>query len=73
MQKVREFRKRAKECRESAASATNADLKRHYEELATVWDKLAKERLDFFVEHPDADVHGELEADESDGQNGASA
>jgi len=71
VQKVKEFRKRARECRESAARAPNAELKRHYEELAVVWEKLAKERLDFFVEHPEADLHGEAEADESNGTGAA--
>jgi Skp family chaperone for outer membrane proteins len=71
VQKVREFRRRAKECRESAAKATNAELKQHYEDIAAVWDKLAEERLEFFVEHPEADRHGEVDADKSDG-NGTS-
>lgn len=73
VQKVREFRQRAKECREFAAKASNADLKKHYEELATVWEKLAKERLAFFVEHPEADADGELAADKADGLNGTEA
>jgi hypothetical protein len=73
VQKVREFRKRARECRASAARAPNAELKTHYDELAVVWDKLAEERLAFFVEHPEADVHGEVDADGADGHGDASA
>ena len=59
MKKVREFRQRAKECRQAAAKASTPDVKAHYQNLAQVWDKLAQERLTFFVEHPDADNKGE--------------
>ena len=52
MDKVREFRQRARECR-IAAHRTRPDLKVHYENLAAIWDKLAEERLTFFVEDPD--------------------
>ncbi|MFL5238160.1 MAG: hypothetical protein ACJ8EL_11255 [Rhizomicrobium sp.] len=60
MEKVRQLRRRAKECRDQAAKAPNSDLKSHYEELANVWDKLAEERLTFFVEHPEADTQNEV-------------
>lgn len=60
MEKVRQLRRRATECREQAAKAPTPDLKAHYEELATVWDKLAEERLTFFVEHPEADTENEV-------------
>jgi hypothetical protein len=30
--------------------ATTPDLKSHYEQMGEVWDKLAEERLTFFVE-----------------------
>ena len=63
MQKVRDFRQRAKECRDLAARATSADLKTHYENMAHIWDKLAQERLTFFVEHPEQDTENEAAAD----------
>jgi hypothetical protein len=47
MNKVRQFRKRAKECRDSAASA-GPQIRAHYEEMAEVWDKLADQRVTFF-------------------------
>lgn len=65
VQKVREFRRRAKECRESAAKARTSELKQHYETLASVWDRLAKERLDFFVQHPESDIHSEVDGDKA--------
>jgi hypothetical protein len=51
MQKVREFRQRATECRVSAAHASNAEIRSRYEDMARIWEKLADERLDFFVQH----------------------
>lgn len=42
--------------------ASTSDLKMHFQEMATIWEKLAQERLDFFVEHPESDVHGEVES-----------
>jgi len=53
MDKVQEFRRRASECQELANKAPNDDLRGHYEGLAKVWDKLAEERLAFFVEDPE--------------------
>jgi hypothetical protein len=49
MKKVDEFRKRAAHCRELAQTAVSADLRRHYHQLADMWDRLADERLTFFV------------------------
>lgn len=63
MQKVREFRQRAKECRDLGARAVGDDLKKHYENMANIWDKLAQERLTFFVKHPEEDTEGEAAAD----------
>jgi hypothetical protein len=60
MEKVRQLRHRATQCREQAARAPTPDLKAHYEELAAVWDKLAEERLTFFVQHPEADTENEV-------------
>jgi hypothetical protein len=50
MKKVQQFRKRAAECRESANVAGTPELRAHYEQLALVWDKLAEERLTFFIQ-----------------------
>jgi hypothetical protein len=55
MKKVREFRWRAKECRQLGARASTSELRAHYEEMAEVWDKLAHERLTFFVDRCEAD------------------
>jgi hypothetical protein len=63
MHKVRELRQRAFECREMAVKATAPDVKAHYEEMARIWDKLAQERLTFFVIHPEHDTDGELAED----------
>ncbi len=59
MKKVREYRQRAKECRELSAGA-NVELRAHYDEMARVWDKLAEERLTFFVEHPEKEYEEEV-------------
>jgi len=61
MKKVRHYRQRAKECRHLSSVASTSELKMHFQDMATIWDKLAQERLDFFVEHPESDVHGEAE------------
>jgi hypothetical protein len=52
MEKVQEFRQRATECRVSAAKASTTELQGHLQEMAAIWDKLADERLTFFVKHP---------------------
>lgn len=49
MQKVQEYRKRAKECRDLALKGPTQELRDHYAALAEIWEKLAAERLDFFV------------------------
>ncbi len=48
MDKVKEFRGRAEECRKLGKIAP-PDLRQHYFELANMWDRLAEERLTFFV------------------------
>lgn len=50
MDKVRELRNRARECRVAAARASDHELRGHYEQLADVWEKLADERLAFFID-----------------------
>ena len=47
MEKVREYRRRAQDCRDAAAKAPT-NLKSHYLELAATWESLANERLKFF-------------------------
>jgi len=49
MDKVRELRERAGECRTLAVTAPTAEIREHYLQLANVWDQLADERLAFFV------------------------
>jgi hypothetical protein len=51
MDKVQQFRKRAVECRSLAMQGTTAEIKGHYQQLANMWDKLAEERLAFFISH----------------------
>ena len=65
MDRVRQFRKRAKECRNAAAKAA-PEIRAHYEEIAEVWEKLAEERLMYFVAPTEAESQSELaEADEA--------
>jgi len=49
MDKVHEFQKRARECRELAAKTGAESIRRQYDDLAEMWDRLARERLQFFV------------------------
>ena len=58
MDKVREFRRRAQECRQLAQEATTADIRGHYQNLARTWEKLADERKSFFVERFKKGVFG---------------
>jgi hypothetical protein len=50
MDKVKEFRDRAGECRTQAVTAQTEEIREHYLQLARVWDQLADERLAFFLE-----------------------
>lgn len=52
MDKVRELRARARECRVIAAKAANDLAREQFSRAAATWDKLADERLRFFVESP---------------------
>jgi hypothetical protein len=52
MEKVRQFRRRARECRVIAAKASTPELQGHFQEMAAIWEKLADERMTFFVEYP---------------------
>ena len=49
MQKVHEYRKRAAECRDLSRNAPTTESREHYRQLAEIWDRLADERLSFFV------------------------
>ena len=48
MDKVKDYRRRAEECRQLRAVAA-PELRQHYSELAVMWDRMADERLEFFV------------------------
>jgi hypothetical protein len=52
MDKVREYRKRATECRVAAARASTPDLQSHFQDMAAIWERLADERITFFVGQP---------------------
>jgi hypothetical protein len=56
MDKVQEYQRRAAECRSLAAMGSSAETGAHYEYLAVMWDKLAEERLAFFVTPPEVVV-----------------
>lgn len=56
MDKVKELRAHAVECRR-LANGSRPELREHYENLARVWDRLANERLTFFG--PDENVVGQ--------------
>lgn len=50
MKKVQEFRRRAVDCRAMAAKAPTLEVKDHYQSLAEIWDRLAQERVTFFID-----------------------
>jgi len=50
MRKVTEYEQHAAECRKMAAGMKNAQLKRQLEDMAEVWDRLARERRVGIVE-----------------------
>jgi hypothetical protein len=49
MDKVQQLRHRAGECRVKAHRALSPDIGAYYRQLAAVWEKLADERLAYFV------------------------
>jgi hypothetical protein len=51
MQKVSEYELNAAECRQKAAAATDLQLKKQLDEMAEVWDRLARERRQGIVEN----------------------
>jgi hypothetical protein len=48
MEKVEEYRRRAAECRDHSKHVS-PDIQGHYLDLAAMWDRLADERLTFFI------------------------
>jgi hypothetical protein len=51
MQKVSEYEQNAAECLQRAAQAKDLKLKKQLEEMAAVWDRLARERRRGVVEN----------------------
>jgi hypothetical protein len=51
MRKVLEYEKHAVECRQTAAQMKNPQLKKQLEDMADVWDRLARERRQGIVEN----------------------
>jgi hypothetical protein len=49
LKRVEEYRARAVECRKLAVSDLPPDLRLHYEAIADIWEKLANERVTFFM------------------------
>ena len=58
MEKVKEYHRRAEECRQ-LASMSPPELKPHYQELAVIWDRMAAERLTFFVPPEEVEADGQ--------------
>jgi Tfp pilus assembly protein PilO len=51
MQKVSEYEQNAAECRQKAVQTTDLQLKKQLEEMAEVWDRLARQRRRGVVEN----------------------
>ena len=51
MRKVLEYEKQAVECRQTATQMKNPRLKKQLEDMADVWDRLARERRQGVVEN----------------------
>ena len=51
VQKLSEYEQNAAECRQKAAESTDPQLKKQLEEMAEVWDRLARERRQGVVEN----------------------
>jgi signal transduction protein with GAF and PtsI domain len=50
MQKVLEYEQNAAECRQQAAQMTDPHLKKQLEDMADIWERLARERRQGIVE-----------------------
>ena len=51
MRKVFEYEKHAVECRQTATQMKNPQLRKQLEDMADVWDRLARERRQGIVEN----------------------
>jgi ATP-dependent RNA circularization protein (DNA/RNA ligase family) len=51
VQKLSEYEQNAAECRQKAAQSTDLQQKKQLEEMAEVWDRLARERRQGVVEN----------------------
>jgi hypothetical protein len=51
MQKLAEYEQNAAECRQKASQTTDPQLKKKLEEMAEVWDRLAREGRQGIVEN----------------------
>jgi hypothetical protein len=51
MRKVSEYERQAAECRKLAAQMKTPEQRRHLEDMADVWDRLARERRMGIVEN----------------------
>jgi len=51
MQKVSEYEQNAAECLQRAAQATDLQLKKRLEQMAAVWDMLARKRRQGVIEN----------------------
>jgi hypothetical protein len=51
MQKVSEYEQNAAECRKKAAETTDLQLKKQLEDMAEIWDRLAREHRRGIVEN----------------------
>jgi hypothetical protein len=51
MRKALEYEQQAAECRQKAAQMENPQLKKQLEDMAAVWDRLARERRQGIVEN----------------------
>jgi hypothetical protein len=51
MRKVLEYEQQAAECRQKAAQMKNPQQKKQLEDMADVWDRLARERRHGIVEN----------------------
>jgi hypothetical protein len=51
MQKLSAYEKNAAECRHAAAQMKDPQQKKHFEDMAEVWERLARERRRGIVEN----------------------
>lgn len=59
MNKVREYKDRAEECLEMALRSKSPEVRAHYEQIATMWLKLAQTRLGNFDKQPALQQNGD--------------